>query len=171
MVDAVPGAGSPKRFGKLNKIPKLAKTILIIAVLGVAAYFIWNHFHSNSSNISTVNGVVSIPQLDKLSEKQAAGYLDAQDYASYQFDRQTLATNYLENKDYANAERIMNGVLKNVPSDKITERSYSVLAQIEKAKGNTSLEKKYLSLMITGLKQEGKTDAAAAAQQELDSLK
>jgi hypothetical protein len=168
MVNAVPGAGSLKRFGKLNKIPKPVKTIFAIAILGVIAFFIWNHFH----NINSSSSVLPTPShFEQASQKTTSNYLKAKDYTSYQLDRQDLAHEYISNNDYANAERVMNEVLANVPADKITSASYSILFQIEKAKANTTLEKKYLGLMITKLKAEGNNTTAAAAQKVLDGLK
>jgi hypothetical protein len=45
-----------------------------------------------------------------------------------------------------------------------------VLYQTEKAKNNVTLEKKYLSLMISKLKSQGELGTAEAAQRELDKL-
>jgi hypothetical protein len=167
MVNAIPGAGEIGELRKRIKVPSFVIKILLIVVLAIIAYLLWNHFHN-----SVVPSKQATPaQLENLNKNQVSGYLNSKDYTSYQSDRQALATDYLTNNNYDSAERVMNDVLKNVPVNKINSSSYSVLYQVEKAKDNMTLEKKYLGLMIAALKAEGKDTTADAAQTVLDGLK
>jgi hypothetical protein len=168
MVKALTGAGNMSGLRNITKIPRSVKTIVSIAVLGGAAFLIWNHFQPKAAAPSTV---ASPSQIETLNQSQTNSYLNSKDYNSYQADRQTLATEYLTSQNPSAAERVMNEVLKNVPAGKINSSSYSILYQTEKAQGNVALEKKYLNLAITALKAEGKNDSASAAQKVLDSLK
>lgn len=168
MTNAVPGAGEIGELRKKLKIPGFVIKIVSVVVLVILAYLLWNHFHEPSVEPSRQ----AAPQeIEKINKQQTSGYLSSKDYVSYQSDRQTLATEYMTNQKYADAERVMNDVLKNVPANKINSSSYSVLYQIEKAKNNISLEKKYLGLMVSSLRSEGKNSTADAAQAALDGLK
>lgn len=171
MAVAAPETGS-KSFSnpRIGKLARPIKLLAIFLLLVLVIYLIWHHFARKGTSPND-RPLASTSTIEKNMSKQNSGFLKSGDFASYQASQQDLASQYLANNDTSNAERIMNDVFKNVPAAKVDSASYSVMYQIQKAKADTTQEKKYLGAMINKLKAEGDNKTAAVAQKVLDSLK
>lgn len=97
-------------------------------------------------------------------------YLNNKDYSSYQYSMQYYADNYISKKDYKNAERVLNNILKNVPEDKIVSDTYAYLAILYKESKNSQKYEYNTKLLIESLKKEGNDSEAAYYQKQLDEV-
>jgi fatty-acid desaturase len=89
-------------------------------------------------------------------------YLSTKDYNSYQLQLSSAADDYTSMKRYNDAQRVLNEIIANVPSDKIMSDSYRSFWYLYQQNGDTVNRKKYAKLTADKLKQEGQIKAAAA---------
>jgi len=97
--------------------------------------------------------------------------LNQGDIPTYLAAQRNLATQYIEAKDYTNADRIMGEVFSKVPSNEIDSATYYVMVELEQGKGDTVQLKHYLQLLISQLNNEGDSRDAAVEQGVLNNVK
>ena len=155
--------------GKGGRFRGMMRTLIsaLLAVIIIAGLvLIWQHYHKRNNT----NQPASLAQVENASQHYNNQSLKTNDFHSYQISQVTLAQEYLNNKDTANAERVMNEVFKTVPAGKVDYTSYMVMANIQKTKGDTVQYKHYLALLIDKLKSLGNSSMAAQYQKILDGL-
>jgi hypothetical protein len=154
--------------GNFNLFKDIIRTLIfavLTAVIIIGGVVLWRH-HENTS--SSHYKPASLSQVESANQKYNNSALSSGDLSSYEISQQTLAIEYLNNKDPANALRIMNEVFKKVPAEKVDSSSYIVMASIEKALSDKEQYKHYLELLVAKLKAEGKTSQADQYQKVLD---
>jgi hypothetical protein len=155
--------------GNFNLFKDIIRTLIfavLAAVIIIGGVVLWRH-HENTSS-SRHYRPASLSQVESANQKYNNSALSSGELSSYEISQQTLAIEYLNNKDPANALRIMNEVFKKVPAEKVDSSSYIVMVSIEKALGDKVQYKHYLELLVAKLKAEGKTSQADQYQKVLD---
>jgi hypothetical protein len=126
-----------------------AAIILIIVIVAGILLYQKNHKHPR---------LAAETRTASLSQQ----YLFAKNYNSYQLQLSSSADDYTSLKRYSDAERVLNEIIANVPSDKVTADTYRSFWYLYQQNGDAANRKKYAKLAADKLKAEGQTQAAAA---------
>jgi hypothetical protein len=164
---SVPRLAGPPQSGNPRSKKEILRWIIFLALLIVivsgAWYLISGHKKSKDQALTTA-------QFQQAHSHAISKSLAVKDYAGYQETQSTLASQYIGYKNYSAAESLMNDIFNNVPTDKIESGTYTVMYSLQKAKGDTAGEKKYLKLLIAKLNAEGDSQDAADYQATLNKL-
>lgn len=109
-------------------------------------------------------------QLEGPGAKVAAKLLKAKDYAGYQAYERGLANQYLGQKDFKNADRIMGLVRTNVPTANVQANSYTVMFETAKGLNNKTKTQTYYDLLVAALNKENRSGEIAAYTDELGAM-
>ena len=169
----MPKLGMRTSGESISKSKKLVKLIVQFAVLAIiiGGLFFLVHRHNVNKSNSTVVKPRTINQFESDLSKSTNGFLASSDYTSYQASQSVFVTQYLLEKDVADAQRVMDNVLAKVPANKLDSQTYTALVKIDEAKKDTAKLKSDLKILVEKQKAEGNTAGADASQKYLDSLK
>lgn len=133
--------------------------ILGIIILVLLAGFV---FHDKQTHHSGLRGE------EERAQQFSNQSLKQHDYTEYQLQRTIYANSYIDKQQYDEAERVLNEIIKDVPSDKISSATYNSYWSLYRHKGDVQNRKKYAVLTAQKLKAEGQPEAAAGFEKDAE---
>lgn len=128
--------------------------IILLIIIG----FLFFHNHNKQQITKDSGEALNSPGLQRI--------LNGQDYTQYQTLQDSFASYYIMDKQYSNAETVLNMVLANVPKDKIISKTYRTYWYLYQQNGDAQNRKKYALLTAEKLRQEGDPTTAAIFEKD-----
>lgn len=141
-------------FGKIKSLSKKKKYYLVfglvvLILIVVSGYVYYSSRQKSSGTINSVNKAGVSPKDAEERQKNSSDVLIFnKKYELYQMSRIGLSTQYVQNEDYDNADRVMKETVKNVPEDKVIAQTYMALWEVADKKKDTENSKKYAKKVV-----------------------
>lgn len=157
---------------------RLKNTLACMAVV-VAIIFVGSHFYANyrhNQDIKKLGGVrpttviATAKQEENRYKKADDQNLKSGDLESYQVTKLTTVNGYLLQKDFNNAQRVLDDIKKNIPKDKLQIAYFVYQLQVDENNKDSNAQKSDLASLIALLKSAKSDLQASIYQQKLDTL-
>ena len=149
-----------------KKVKLLFLLALVIGIVAVSLYF--KDQNTNKFKHKEVITSDSSPQdVERILKRNVTGLVDKKDYQTFQDINISIATQYINTKDYANAKRILLETIQQVPQDKITSDTYASIAMLLKEQNDVAGFKEYGAKTIEKLRFEKKYKEAESWESAL----
>ncbi|HEX5448054.1 MAG TPA: hypothetical protein VFW90_02530 [Candidatus Saccharimonadales bacterium] len=153
---------------KLKPKKGLTIGIVLVLVLGVGGWLIYNHYNNHPKSKPS-NTVVQLTteQKNTILTKTAQGALNSKDYRQAVNSYLTASSNSFYDKDYTKALSVLRECITKIPNKYLDWQFYETVALTSKAAKNMALEK---SSWQTTLK-KAQTPGSGATSKDISLIK
>jgi len=130
----------------LTGLKRILLNLILIAVLGLAAYLVYHHFFTNNANNANT---ITDKQLQDIQTSAGDKLLAQKKYQQAIDSYISSATSAESNNDFKSAEKILKEATQKIPDSNVPWYLYDNLASAAKQVGDSATEKDSLQKALT----------------------